>query len=124
MNEAVIERKLLSDGMPRELPWSRVEWRDEDNDDEMLSASDDVVGDSLIEKISRRVDNKARPAYPKPLLVVFVISSVVTMVAIAGLLLSPLYASPDVVTLLFAAAGIGMGVLAVVTRRAEGLRQS
>jgi hypothetical protein len=119
MSDAVLERKMLSpDGRGEVLPWSRLEWATDDGETERPSANAGFDGEAVLEKIAQRLEIRRRPKYSRTLLVVFVVSSLTTIAALLGLLASPLYTGPDTVIVLLAVAGIGMGILAIVVRRA------
>jgi hypothetical protein len=123
MSDTVWERKMLHKREPREISrWfhdDRVWFGD--TEDERLFDGDGSSkrDDPLFEKIIHRVDFRRPPRYSILLLVAFVGSVLVIVGAIFGLIASPLYGSQNLIVVLFGAAGVGMGVLSLVLKRAE-----
>src|SRR5258708_25912041 len=122
MSDATLERKMLFD-LPRAIgrfPQDEVWLSDGEDYDQLPRYSFQPEDpDPVSAKINRRAEPPLKAQYPRWLLIVFVGSVVVLVTATGGLLLSPFFASTEMVALLLLCASLGLAGLLFVVHKAE-----
>jgi hypothetical protein len=125
MSDATLDRKLLPyKGSRRTHIYliNDVAWPTDEEEVANQGYEPTYYGDNIIsEKITDRIDASPQRTYSKCILITFAISIVVIAVGVMALVVSPLYATRDMITVIFFVCAAGVALLSFVLKQVEGI---